>query len=319
MENDDDLEESGLEDDDSLQTVEAQALQQFDTDESGGWECRKILNDWFVKLQARAGDDDAQYRREIRDAIDVLNDIHWAINTGGIIPDPDDGKKRYVGRRLWVWPSDEDIRHPPKNWIGDRSPVRSDLLDKALAKYLKRPWLQHDIIDGSVINALLFTELAEVSEQVRVGAATGTPNWSYILSDGNELAQLGWAIALPIVGFLARWVLLPAVSIGLLIYRFQTAAIVVIGLWALYVLYRLVVIPARWRRRKVRREAAVKADEIIQAMLHAWLAARGSTINPTRLKELVKVAEERGAAFRPVLHTLIDRAIQRDPTALVTE
>jgi hypothetical protein len=51
---------------------------------------------------------------------------------------------------------------------------------------------------------------------------------------------------------------------------------------------------------------------IIRTMLKAWSAARGRTIHPTRLKELVLAAEERGAVFRPVLHTLIDRAVQRD-------
>ena len=39
-------------------------------------------------------------------------------------------------------------------------------------------------------------------------------------------------------------------------------------------------------------------------------------INPSRLKELVLVAEERGAIFPSVLHTIIDRAISRDATAL---
>ena len=61
---------------------------------------------------------------------------------------------------------------------------------------------------------------------------------------------------------------------------------------------------------------AEQADEVIKAMMKAWVAARGVTINPSRLKELVVAAEERGAIFRPVLHTIIDRTIQRDPTAL---
>lgn len=318
MDEDDDPEAiDGLQEDDIRESQERAALREFSTDESGGRECRRILNDWFVKLKERAGDDDALCWREIWDAVDVLRGIHSAITPIDLDSD-DEGKKRYAWPRLWVWPFEQAVRNPPKHWIG-RSPVIVDSLDEALAKYLKRPWLQHDIIDASVINALLFTELAEFAEQVRIGTATGTPNWSYIFSDGNELAQLGWAIALPIVGFLARWVTLPAIAIGLIVFGFQTSAIVVFGLWALYILYRIVMIPARWRLRKARREAAAKADEIMRAITHAWWASRGSTINPSRLKELVKEAEERGAAFRPILHTLIDRAIQRDPTALVAE
>lgn len=310
MGNYDDLEE----DEGSLHFVEEQALQEFDTDESGDWECRKILNDWFVKLRERVGDDETRYRADVWDAVEVLSDIRGAM-TAAYLGNGEEGNKS----RLWVWPSSGAFRNPPKNWLA-RSPVNCSILDEALTKYLKRPWLQHDIIDGSVINALLFTELAELSEEVRIGTATGRPDWSYILSYGNASVQLALSIVLPIFGFLVRWVLLPAVAIGLIIYGFQTSAIVVTGLWSLYVLYCLVMIPARWRQRKLRREIAVKADEVTHTMLHAWMAASGSTtINPTRLKEMVKAAEERGYVFTPVLHTLLDRAIRRDPTALVTE
>jgi hypothetical protein len=68
--------------------------------------------------------------------------------------------------------------------------------------------------------------------------------------------------------------------------------------------------------RKARQKALEKATEILNAMEKAWHAARGRTINPNKLRELVSAAEERGAGFRPLLHTLIDRAIQRDPTAM---
>lgn len=304
------------EDIDDFQSQIGAALQEFSEDESGGRECRRILNDWIVKLRERAGCDDELFRREIWEAVDVLREIQSAITPIGV-DSKGEGNQRYAWPRLWVWPSEDAVITPPKHWIG-RSPISVDHLDKAIAKYLKRPWLQHDIIDASVINALLFTALAEFAEQVRIGTATGTPNWSYILSGGNELAQLGWAVSLAIIGFLARWVILPAIAIGLIVFDLQTAAIVVFGLWGLYILYRILMIPTRWRLRKARRAASAKADEIIHAITHAWSASRGSTINPSTLKELVREAEGQGAIFRPVLHTLIDRAIQRDPTALVT-
>jgi hypothetical protein len=111
--------------------------------------------------------------------------------------------------------------------------------------------------------------------------------------------------------------LMPGVALALLVYGHQFAAAVTSGLWDLYVFYRLVMIPFRWRRRGLRKAAAERAAERLRAMVNAWNAARGTTMNPTRLKELVLLAEGRGAAFPSVLHTLIDRAIKRDPTALV--
>jgi hypothetical protein len=109
----------------------------------------------------------------------------------------------------------------------------------------------------------------------------------------------------------------PAAALWLFVNDYKTVSATAISLWGIYVLYRLVTIPTRWRARRARRAAADKANELLEAMLKAWSASRGSTINPSRLKELVVAAEERGAMFPAVLHTIIDRAMNRDPTALV--
>ena len=51
-------------------------------------------------------------------------------------------------------------------------------------------------------------------------------------------------------------------------------------------LYRIITIPARFRLRKARQKALERATEIVTAMEKAWHAARGRTINPSRLREL---------------------------------
>ena len=186
-------------------------------------------------------------------------------------------------------------------------------LDDAIAAYLKRPWLQDDAIDASAINALLFTELASFSEQVKSGTAFGIPNWSYILSGGNPLKQLGYAFAGGTIGFVARWIMLPTIAVALLVNNHESGAEIALILWCIYLAYRLIMIPAAFRIRRGRR----KATDIVQALLKAWSAARGNVINPSRLKELVLAAEERGAVFPSALHAVIDRAIIRDPTALL--
>ena len=203
MENGENLEKT-----DDLQPVEVQALQEFPIEISGGWECRKVLYDWFIKLRERAEDDDARYRLDLWDAVEILGEIRRAMTAVYLYDDEE--KKRY-GSRLWAWPTSDALRNPPKNWL-HRSPIESNTLDEALSKYLKRPWLQHDIIDSSVINALLFTALAEFSEEIRLGVAIGRPNWSYILSDGNKWAELALVVTLSIVGFFSKWVLLPSVA-----------------------------------------------------------------------------------------------------------
>jgi hypothetical protein len=136
---------------------------------------------------------------------------------------------------------------------------------------------------------------------VKTGRAFGTINWSYILGGGNPFKQLGLSLLGRVIGFLMTWVMLPALSAGLGAYGYQTAAGVVISVWFLYVLYRICIIPARLRLRKARREAATKASEILTAMMKAWRAAQGKTINPSRLRDLVLAAEQSwcGVQVRP--------------------
>jgi hypothetical protein len=215
--------------------------------------------------------------------------------------------------RIWAWPTEAELLIRPKEWR-DTSPADADKLADALVGYIERPWLQHDVIDGAAINALLFAALAEYTDlhMIRVFGL------SYGLSGGNQLRML-WINPLVKFGwFLVRWIMPPAMAWGLNTVGYEGAASVVLGLWLIYLLYRMVIIPVRWVRRNTRRKTEAKAAEPIAATKKAWQYSSDAVINPSRLRQLLLAAEQGGAVFKPVLHTLIDRAIQRDPTALST-
>jgi hypothetical protein len=251
-------------------------------------------------LRKQVDPDTPEYRQLISDAVRVLEELRTGV--GGVFwLDEIIADRKRTGRyNLWAWPSDAEVEEWAYRGTG-RAGFND--LDNALADYLKRPWLQHDAIDISAINACLVTELAELA----------LPHWSFIFVGRNVLAQAGLALIGRLIGFLAAWIMLPALAVGLLVRSHETEAIVVFMIWGLYIAYRIIKIPARWRARKLRKKVA----ECVAAMVKAWHAARGRTINPSRLKELVLTAEERGATFPSVLHTIIDRAIDRDPTALI--
>ena len=191
------------------------------------------------------------------------------------------------------------------------------------------------MIDGAAINGLLFSTLASTIELYNTGELFGRPNWSYVLSKGNIFRMFWMALALRVGSFFMRWIILPAVAVGLGATGYETWAGIVIGLWLLYLLYRAVMVPARWRSRKALRKKEEIASQTIATIMKAWQCSNGTVINPSRLKELVLASEQQHAAtfkldlllaadehratFKPVLHTLIDRAIQRDPTALLTK
>lgn len=303
--------EEGMEGDatqsDKTSAVEKSALQRISGDSTGGSEFRQILRDWFPRLREQvvgrkgADADLSDYEREIEDTFPILESIRWAFIANERLNAP-------VRASLWAWPTDTELLIRPKAWNGT-SPADADKLADALSDYIERPWLQHNLIDGAAINALLFSALAYWRE-LHLMMVSGL---SFMLSGGNQLRMLWITPVLRVAGFLARWIMLPALAMGLAAAGYEKGANIAIGLWIVYLLYRLVMM----LRRKGRRYGE-EAGEAVAATMIAWQYSNGSVINPSRLKQLVLAAEQKGAAFKPVLHTLIDRAIQRDPTALVT-
>src|SRR5262249_84741 len=127
---------------------------------------------------------------------------------------------------VWTWPAEAELVFRPKGWRSS-SPADVDKLTDGIARYIERPWLQHNIIDGAAINAFLFSALASSMEAYKTGELLGKVNWSYVLSNGNPLWMLGFKIG----GFLLRWVMLPAIAVALMATDNDKAGEFVLGLW----------------------------------------------------------------------------------------
>jgi hypothetical protein len=296
--------------DDSADTVSLKtlALEEFPRGEPGARECRRIVQNWFDRAAERLGQDTHKYEEEVSDIASVLKDIQMAMSSIASV--------RNVSAdavdRIWSWPD-----NPLYSGGAAASRDNSNALERPLAEYLNRPWLQHNLIDASAINALLFEKLAYLSYQMRSGELTGIPNWGAVLGGGNLLAEMVLNLVLPPIRFFLRWLMLPLVAWALISFGYERPAIVTIAIWSLYLLFRLIRTPARWRKRKAARETSDVADKYFHALSNAWVASCGPMINPSRLRELILIAEGCGTALPPILHTIIDRAIQRDPTALL--
>jgi hypothetical protein len=169
----------------NAEALENWALEQFPKDQHGGGESQQILLSWFAHLRKHVDPETARYGQLVSDAINVLTKLQWAFL---LLPDPE--RKRAVRYDLWAWPNESvRLQRRPSEWC-EASPTMVGDIDEALAEYVQRPWLQHNVIDASAISALLFSQLAVFAEQVKSGTAFGGPNWSYILSEGNLFKQL---------------------------------------------------------------------------------------------------------------------------------
>lgn len=297
----------------SPEALEAWALSCFSLGHDGETECRAILADLYPRLRTHVHPDSVAYNDLIVDTVKTLKQIQLAITLNFWLHRITGGWNVTPRGNLWAWPGEKQLHHWARRGTG--SAVLSEV-EQAIDAYLSRPWLQHDAIDASAINALMVPKLAEVIFSVNSGAALGEPNWSYILSGGNQLAQMGLHWAGCVVGFVARWIVLPVLAAVLLLNGYEVLAAVAAISWGIYVTYRIVVLPKKWPAAKQHAELVEKINARLEAMLRAWQVARSKTINPQRLKEVVLSAEACGASYPSVLHVIIDRIISRDPIAL---
>jgi hypothetical protein len=300
--------------------AERAALARFDEvgQQWGGKDCKKILREWFPRLLERARKrkgaevEIGHYEDEIDDAWWILDGLREAFS-GNINRTLYDA----VQDSIWTWPGEKELLFPPNNkWRSNSSPSDREELASKVTAYIERPWLQSDLIDGAAINAFLFSALSSAMDLYRMGAF-GATDWSFVLGKVNPCAHpflnYFFGLVLSLIIFpVFRWIMFPAVAAALAYTQHATSAEVILGLWIGYFLLRLATLKRRRRSKK-------DADRTASAMRAAWEHSCGEVINPRRLRELVIDAEEKGAINYPsVLHTLIDRAISRDPTALHT-
>ncbi len=306
--------------------IEREALAKY-AGQHGESELQAILRDWFPRLRGLAtekGEDLGYYRELIREAEDVLSKIHAALfahveyhsgtKTNGRFPGGTDAKND----QGWLWrsPGTWQMDHQPSNWTS-ASPVNRRRLADAIAEYMKKDWLQHDLIEWAAINALLFDEIARMKDGIKSGRALEEWSWAYIFAGNHKERLLLWTVALMFGAFVARWVIPPATIVGLERAGYLGAAKALAIVWGLYAVYRIATWPSRRRYRQEKEARLRKFEQMLEAMAQAWLHSDNKVINPSRLKELVLAAESKGAILSPVIHSLLDRAIQRDPAVFI--
>lgn len=305
--------------------VEREALARYGG-RSGDSQLQAILRDWFPRLREKARDNGERldhYRGLIADAQELLDSFrvslfahvnHGTIREGRWPLDTSDEKDD----EEWLWrsPGTFQMDHQPPNW-SDVSPVDRYWLERAIAEYIRRDWLQHNLIEWAAINALLFDEISRLKVAIRSGRVFKEGDWAYILTGNHEEKLTLWRAALALSAFAVRWMLPPLIITGLVYLEYLDAAKAVGGAWGLYAVYRAATWPARRRTRHQKEESLRRYGAMLEALTRAWVHSDSKVINPSRLKDLIVEAETKGAILSPALFSLLDRAIQRDPAAFV--
>ena len=180
------------------------------------------------------------YHHRLRDAAKVIDDIASALCAFWKEPRRD---------LIWYKPALVNLNSKPDDWR-EASPVSTDSLDDATAKYLARPWMQSNGLDWYILNGYIFDETARMGDGIKSGRAVGITNWPYVLADGDYEKTIYYGLMLTAAKFLGRWVLAPAAITALYYFDYETAALWVAIPYAIYIALHLSLFAMRHSERR---------------------------------------------------------------------
>jgi hypothetical protein len=304
----DDLDEEASPDE--LETLDRKVAEQYRSDEGRETQTSAVFSAIAVRARERAKAERLsryQYEALLWEIREVLDEF-----AESFISDIGHSSRGH----LWFRQPHDRLYFRAKEWR-EASPVDAKRVDQVAAKYLSKPFLQHDPLDWMIVNALLFDAAARFADGVRSGSLLGRANWAYVFADGRPGRTLLWRVGLVVLALTLRWIAPPVAITWFAWHGNQVAALYVAVPWGAYLLFRLLVWPSRFMRRRTLSKQHQALTDTYAAIEKAWASSNGEVVNPTRLKELVVEAETKGAVLPAVIHALLDRAIQRDPAVLI--
>jgi hypothetical protein len=183
-------------------------------------------------------------------------------------------------------------------------------LSQAAAEYLSKPEIRTDRLDWIFLDAIVFQELDSFAEQV-ISSRGGTGvNWAAAFAGDSELKYYGLSLLFWVIGVGVGYVTPLALCYFLFSREHQLAGGIVLGVWALLLIWRIATYPFRWRTRR-------RATKLLAHLIELYNQLGGNTINPRRWKQLLEAAAADGVVLDGAVFTIIDRAIARDPTAFL--
>jgi hypothetical protein len=174
--------------------------------------------------------------------------------------------------------------------------------------------MQLNQIDWYILNAFVFHNFACLMEDFKSGKSLGRFNWAYLFAGGKFMKTILYKSVFYCVKLIARWILVPVV-VALLYFYFhrEEVAIWVAIPYAIYILIHIILSPKRLLEERSQRKKEDEIGKKIQRLEQIYYCVKATTFNPTRLREQIISAENEGVILKPVVYSILDRAIQRDP------
>jgi hypothetical protein len=199
----------------------------------------------------------------------------------------------------------------PDRWT-EASPIDAASLHEAAAQYLEEPWMQLNIIDWYVINGFIYDALLRTSVLIMADKALAPSVKENILPGANTYNAVskkpGRALRKSIVSF----ILIPGLILFLYYFGHVTQAKWALLPYTIYMAIYLLSLSEKLSRIRKTKQDSCDLNQKQNRLSQLYQLVSASTFNPSRIKEQIVEDEKCGIRLDPVIHVILDKAIQRD-------
>lgn len=246
---------------------------------------------------------ESQYWQKLSRAEQVIDDIASALKAFWVDAPPD---------KIWspVNPQLATLKRP--NIWSEVSPVDTVLLHDAANQYLQEPWMQMNTIDWYILNGFIYDALLNTSALIKTDKASAPLGNEHIISGVKYLGLAFDKVGRRRAVFVLKWVLIPALIFCLYYFGYEFPAALILLPYTIYVGYCLLSLPEVLSKTKKSKPDSSNLTQKQNRLSQLYHYVSASTFNPSRLKEQIVENEKNGIQFDPVIHLILENAIQRD-------
>jgi len=253
------------------------------------------------------------YRKRLEDVGEILEKINGTFKKARQI-----NAKEWLGdvRDQGIWGHQPEQRLMGAGLTSCNRTFGVDLV-KCVAFYLYRPWMQYKGLDWVFLDALIFSRVEALREEIYSGRVEGRIDWAYHQSGGDFERMRWWQLFLVLVKWTLRYPLPLGIIVCLLLFQYMKAALIVTVLYGIYMLIRLAFWPARFRERRKLKEW----HNLLHQMVDVYYYCNTPVIHPRTLKvkfdKAQEKAQEAGAFLDPAASALLDGILSHNPSVFM--
>jgi hypothetical protein len=203
------------------------------------------------------------------------------------------------------------ISRKPDGWT-EASPVDAVSLHEAAVQYLDEPWMQLNMIDWYILNGFIYDALVRTSAVIMSEKTSAPSDRENILPRTNIFNMVYGKSSQELIKAVLCWILIPGTIFSLYYFGNDTLAKWALLPYTIYMAIYLLKLPEKLSRFRNAKQNSCDLVQKQNRLMQLYQLVSSSTFNPSRMKEQITENERCGVQFDPVIHAVLEKAIQRD-------